>query len=183
LFEDDGPDERLLFFAVRLLSKARRKADAEAHLWRAFEKEPSLEVYKQLLQLAGNAAAGRAIAFLERRVAGRQRPAWNDGCNLLIKILMHEKQFDAAWSAVKQFGASDTMKQELARASDHKHQGEALQIYAAQVEQLANGGIYDEATKVIARMKKIRSAAEQAAYIADLKMRHGRKRNFMKLLG
>ena len=56
-------------------------------------------------------------------------------------------------------------------------------MYAAQVEQLANSGTYEEAMKVIARMGKIRSATEQAAYVADLKMRHGRKRNFMKLLG
>ena len=56
-------------------------------------------------------------------------------------------------------------------------------MYAAQVEQLATAGAYDEAAEVIARMGKIRSASEQAAYVADLKMRHGRKRNFMKLLG
>jgi hypothetical protein len=51
------------------------------------------------------------------------------------------------------------------------------------VEHLAGHSNYDEAAKVIARMEKIRSAAEQAAYVADLKVRHKRKRNFMRLLG
>jgi hypothetical protein len=183
MFEDDQPDERLLFFTVKLLSKARRKAEAEAHLWRTFEKAPSLELYKQILKFVGRAAGKRAIALLESRLAARRRPAWNDGLDLLIKILMHEKQFDMAWSTVKEFDASAYTKQELARASDQQHPSEALQVYAAQVEQLATAGIYDEAAKVIARMGKIRSTSEQAVYVADLKMRHGRKRNFMKRLG
>jgi hypothetical protein len=29
----------------------------------------------------------------------------------------------------------------------------------------------------------LRSATEQAAFVADVKARHGRKHNFMKLLG
>jgi tetratricopeptide (TPR) repeat protein len=183
VFEDNRPDERLLLFTVKLLVKARRKADAEAHLWRVFEKQPSLEVYKQIRRLGGESETKRALAQLEARMLTRQRSAWSDRADLLIKILMHEKQFDTAWSAVKKFGASVYMQQELARASDQRHPIEALEVYAAQVEQLANGGTYDEAAKVIARMEKIRSTTEQAAYIADLKVRHGRKRNFMKLLG
>jgi uncharacterized Zn finger protein len=183
LFEDDGPDERLLFFTVKLLSKAGRKADAEAHLWRAFEEEPSLDIYKQLLKLGGAAAAGRAVALMEKRATGKQRSAWNGDADLLIAILMHDKKFDLAWSAVRKVGASAHAKQELARASDRKHPSEALEVYAAEVEQLAGGARYDEAAKVIALMQKIRSAAEQAAYIAELKLRHARKRNFMKLLG
>jgi uncharacterized Zn finger protein len=183
LFEDGRLDERLLFFTVELLSKAGRKADAGAHLWRAFEKAPSHEIYKRLSNVEGNAAAERAVAFLEARLAGRQRAAWNDGTNLLINILSRDKRFDAAWSVVKRFGASVYTQLELARVSDQKHPGEALEVYAAQVEHLANGGTYDEAAKIIARMGKIRSATEQAAYIVDLKARHARKRNFMKLLG
>jgi hypothetical protein len=42
--------------------------------------------------------------------------------------------------------------------------------------------VYADAVKLIARMAKLRSTTEQAAVVADLKARHGRKRNFMKLL-
>ena len=42
---------------------------------------------------------------------------------------------------------------------------------------------YAEAAKLIARMAALRSAPEQAAYVAALKLRFDRKRNFMKLLG
>jgi len=32
-------------------------------------------------------------------------------------------------------------------------------------------------------MAKLQGATEQATFVMDLKARHGRKRNFMKLLG
>jgi hypothetical protein len=181
LFEDDDPDERLLFFTAGLLAKAGRNADANAHLWRAFEKAPSLEIYKQLLAFGGRAAADRAVAFVETRPAGRQRSAW-DG-DLLVEIMMHDQKFDVAWSTVGKVVVSVHMKRALARASEHQHSGEALEVYAAEVEEFVNDGQYDEAVKVIAHMKKIMNATEQASYVADLKLRYGRKRNLMKLLG
>jgi hypothetical protein len=182
LFEDRRPDERLLFFAVKLLTKARRKADAETHLWRAFEKAPSLDIYKQLRRIGGEPAAPRALAFLEYRLTNSKGTDWRDRPDVLVEILMHEKLFDAAWSAVRKFGASVYAKQALVEATDTKYPSEALEYYAEQVEQLANGGVYAEAAKQIARMGKLRSATEQAAFVAELKARHGRKRNFMKLL-
>ena len=36
-------DKRLVLFTAALLSKAGREREAEGHLWRAFEKAPSLE--------------------------------------------------------------------------------------------------------------------------------------------
>src|SRR5205823_5635630 len=69
-FEDDRQDERLLLFLARLLTKAGRKADADAHLWRAFQKAPSLNVYKELRNVGGEAASARALAFMESRLVG-----------------------------------------------------------------------------------------------------------------
>ena len=42
---------------------------------------------------------------------------------------------------------------------------------------------YAEAAALIARMAGLRGAAEQQAYLAGVKARFGRKRNFMALLG
>jgi hypothetical protein len=183
LFEDNRPDERLLFFAIKLLCKARRKADAEAHLWRAFEKAPSFEIYKQLVKLGGQAAGERAMTFLEAGLVDKRRPHWLDGA-LLMHILMHEKKFSAAWAAVRKHGASMHTKMELARAAEAQHPREALEVYAAQVEQLANAGSdYAEAAQLVARMAKLQSAAEQERFVADLKTRYARRRSFMKLLG
>ena len=47
------------------------------------------------------------------------------------------------------------------------------------------GGIdpsYAKAAGLVARMAELHGPAEQAAYVADLKARFGRKRDFMKLL-
>jgi hypothetical protein len=165
------------------LTKAERKADAEAQLWRAFQKAPSLHIYKELRRAGGEPAAARTLAFLESRLGDNKRQSWRDRPDLVVEILMLEKRFDAAWAVAKKFGASEHAMQSLVAASDVDFPHQALEFYAARVERFANAAAYPEAVKVIARMAKLRSAAEQATFVVDLKLRHGRKRNFMKLLG
>lgn len=186
VFEDSRPDERLVFFAVDLLSQFDRKSDAQAHLQRAFEKAPSLELYVRLRKLGGKAAGERARALLETQLGDERGTRWHSSADLLVRILMHEKLFDAAWAAVRKHGASMNVKQTLARTSETTHPRDALAVYAECVDQLANAGgnsAYAEAAALIVRMGPLRSAAEQTAYVAALKTRFGRKRNFMKLLG
>jgi hypothetical protein len=53
------------------------------------------------------------------------------------------------------------------------------------VDELANGGgnrAYQEAAGLVTRMGRLRALAEQTAYVATLKERFGRRRNFVKLL-
>ena len=185
LFEDQRPDERLVLFTVELLSKAGRKEDAEACLQRAFEKAPSLELYARLRKLRGEAARGYALKFLEASRTRRARIGWQNPADLLIRIWMHEKMFDAAWEAVRKRGASPALKEELAEESEATHPGEALEVYAQRVDQLANAGgdsAYAAAAQLVARMAKLRSRGEHVAYVLALKVRFGRRRNFMKLL-
>jgi negative regulator of replication initiation len=125
----------------------------------------------------------RALTLLESGSSNGKRMIGFDRSDLLVEILMLEKRFEAAWAAVRKFSVSVYAKEELARASDSKFPREALEFYAGKVESLANASAYDEATKLIARMAKLRSKTEQADYLADLKTRHGRKRKFMSLLG
>jgi tetratricopeptide (TPR) repeat protein len=185
VFEDQEPDERLVLFAADLLAKAGRKSDAEARLWRVFEKAPSLELYTRLRKCSGKAACERAIGLLEATLAKRTPTRWHSAGDLLIGVLMREKLFDAAWASIRRHGASTGMKETLARASEATHPREAVDVYAERVEQLAAAGgdqAYAEAKKLIARMGGLRSTAEQGAYVAAVKTRFGRKRNFMKLL-
>lgn len=186
MFEDDRPDGRLVVLAVELLLKAHRKADAETHLWRAFAGAPSLELYGRLRALGGEAARDRALKFLESRLAKPPHSWWLNPADLLIGILMREELFEAAWAATRTYSASANIKQALAKASEKTHRREAIAVYCERVEKLAKTGgnpAYAEAVELIARVAALCSAAEQAAYLADLKERHGRKRNFMKLLG
>jgi tetratricopeptide (TPR) repeat protein len=184
LFEDARPDERLVLFTTQLLSKAGRKADAEAHLQRAFEKAPTLELYKRLRKSGGEAAREHALKFLEAGQGRRQGMGWHDPAFLLIQIYIQEKMFDAAWAVVRKHPASISLAEQLAQASEATHPREALEVYTTSVERLVNSGSgYEEAVKLIARMAKLRDSKEQVTYVLELKLRHGRKRNFMKLLG
>lgn len=186
LFEDERPDERLVLFAVDLLLKAQRPADAEAHLWHAFEKAPSLRIYARLRELGGAPASARAVGCLKERLAGDPPTRWHWPADLLVSILIEEKMFEAAWATVRDHGASRSAKGALAKASEATHAREAIAVYVEQVEELANTGgnlSYEQAAALIARMADLRDRAAQATYVADIKKRHGRKRNFMKLLG
>ena len=186
MFEDGQPDQRLVSFTVELLSKAGRKVDAEALLWRTFEKAPSLELYKRLRKLGGKAALERIIAILETRSAGKERAGWYTTADLLVSILVEENMFGAAWTVAREQKVSFGVRFALADASRTMYPREALEVYAERVNQFViTGGnhSYGEAAKLIARMAALQSEAEQAAYRATLKARHGQKRNFMKLLG
>jgi tetratricopeptide (TPR) repeat protein len=186
LFEDDRPDEGLVLCAVDLLLKADRKADAQAHLWRAFDKAPTLSLYGRLRQLGGEEAARRAVALLRERIVGETSTRWHFPADLLVRVMIEEQMFDDAWDIVRDHGASRGAKEALATASETTHASQAFAVYAERVEELARTGgnpAYQEAAALISRMRSQRGAAEQAAYLAGLRERHGRKRNFMKLLG
>lgn len=184
IFEDDKPDDRLVFLAVELLNKAGRNEDAAAHLWRAFERAPSFEIYTRIGKLEG-AASRRALAILEAS-AGKQRTGfWGFPADLLVRVLIHEEMFEEAWTAVQRHGASEQVKEALVEATETTRPLDAMAFYAAKVERLAGSGSgdsYEEAVKLIRRLAKLRDPAEHAAYVADIKERFRRRRNFMKLL-
>ncbi len=190
MFEDERTDDRLLSFVVDGLVKAGRKKEAEAHLWRAFEKQPTQDLYERLQKLGGKSACERALAFLEAEVLkGRtmrgQHWGWNVPADLLIRIRISEKNFDAAWAIVRKQGASMDLTMELAKASESTHPADALKVYLPQVDALVNSGdasAYAAAAKLIERMAKLRDRGEHVAYVLELKLRHARRRNFMKLL-
>jgi tetratricopeptide (TPR) repeat protein len=186
VFEDDRPDQRLVVFTAGLLTDAGRAADAEAVLWRAFEKAPSLDLYRKLRVAGGEAARSRAVALLENRIRDEPSTRWSHAADLLVQAHEHDSAFDAAWAAVQRHGASTIVKEALARSSEATHPRQALEVYGARVETLAGHGghrSYEEAASLVARMATLRTAAEQAAWVSELKVRHRLKRNLMKLLG
>ena len=90
-----------------------------------------------------------------------------------------------AWATTRKYRVSRTVKEDLARDSEADYPREALNVYAERVDDLANGGgnrAYEEAAGLIARMGRLRAPAEQTAYVAAVKERFGRKRNFVRLL-
>jgi uncharacterized Zn finger protein len=185
-FEDGPSDARLVLFAANLLMKASRRGEAEAVLKRAFERAPDFNVYLRWREAGGEAACDQALALVERLATAQTGLSLGHPADLGVKILMHEKRFDMAWAMTRKYRVSRTVKEGLARESEAGHPREALEVYARRVDELANEGgnrAYEEAAGFIARMGHLRAPAEQTAYVAALKERFGRKRNFVKLLG
>ncbi|MGO4831378.1 hypothetical protein AB4144_03635 [Rhizobiaceae sp. 2RAB30] len=186
VFEDGKPDETLVLYAAGLLSKAGRAADAEAHLWRAFGKAPSMALYHRLAG-SSDGARDRALALLAPLAAREKPAAWGGTAELIVRILAHEKAYDQAWETARKHRLTMGVKLDLARATEATHPGQALEVYADRVRELvdvgSSQGAYEEAVKLIRHMAGLRDEGEQSAYVAALKERFGRKRNFMKLLG
>lgn len=183
---EDRPDERLVSFVADLLSNIGRVSEAETHLWRAFEKVPGLQLYARLRKLGGEAARDRAVATLEAKADSKERVGWYSRADLLVSIMIEEKMFDAAWTAARRHGASAGAMDALASASEATHRREALEVYAKRVDQFigtSGNRAYAEAAKLIARMAALQETEERTRYVAMLKERHGKKRNFVKLLG
>jgi uncharacterized Zn finger protein len=184
-FEDGPSDVRLVLFAANLLMKADRRGEAEAVLKRAFERAPDLNVYLRWREAGGEAAREQALALVERWAAAETEPSFGHPADLSVKILMHEKRFDMAWAMTRKHRVSRAVKESLARESEADHPREALNIYAERVDELANEGgnrAYEEAAGFVVRMGRLRAPVEQMAYVATLKERFGRRRNFVKLL-
>ncbi|WP_363247199.1 DUF6880 family protein [Reyranella sp.] len=187
MFEDERPDGRLVLFVVDLLAKAGRKEDAASTLWKAFEKAPSLDLYRQLRKLGGKAAGERALTYMEAKAAASRPMTGDMAVSTFILILMEEKMYDAAWTALRghpEMGPYLTGP--LAEASEKTHPQEVLAAHARNVEfHISTGGRTGakEACRLIARMARLRDPAAQAQYIATLKQRHRLKRSFMEFLG
>lgn len=186
IFDDEALNEDLVVFAVERLLKAGRKQDALAHLWRAFEKAPRLELFGRLRELGGRPARDRALAQIEAWLSGQRPSLWHSPADLLIRALMQENMLDAAWQALRRYDASRGVEISLAEASEATHPRQALAAYAGRIEELVEAGGnrgYEEAAAMVSRMAALREPPEQAAYVAGLKEQFRRRRNFMKLLG
>jgi tetratricopeptide (TPR) repeat protein len=186
MFEDGGPDEHLLLFVVSLLTKAGRTADAEVRLWQAFEKAPSFALLRELRKLGGAAARDRALELLETSLHRPAATKWYSRADFLVGVLIEEKLFDRAWATVGKHVVSIGTMDQLAGQSEATHPKDVLAVYALRVDQYAAVGgdpAYDQAAQLVARMARLQGAAAQTEFVAALKLRHARKRNFIKRLG
>lgn len=186
LFEDERLDERLYLFVAHLLGKRGRNEEAVAQLMRAFDKAPSLALHESLKSIGGAKASDAAIAKLRSLIAAGRPTAREARSDLLIEILMAEKQYEDAWVVLRERGAGARLALRLAEKSEKTHQTEVTAVYRQHVESLVRMGgnrSYEEAARTIARMADLQSAAAHAAYVDDLRIRHKAKRNFIKLLG
>jgi uncharacterized Zn finger protein len=186
---EDRPDERLLRFAASLLASAGRTSDAEALLWRAFERQPSLAAYRELAALPGSQSPiARATAFLREAAKREARPGpqMNGPAMTLFDLQMEFGGVDDAWETVQTWGVGEHRLRALADRTVESHPRLAAVTYQFLAESriaLGGAGNYDEAVALIRRRAlACGDDADQAAYVEGLRTRHKAKRTFVQRL-
>jgi uncharacterized Zn finger protein len=191
---EDNPDSRLIVFTGELYERLGRSADAEALLWREFERAPSIDFYKQMKAVLGGGSLvqDRAVAFLKSQLTepkSRSSPRWASLPDVLLRLLVAERLFDDAWEVAAKHDIRAHERMGLAEASEASHPARAWTVYADHVEDIVRSGgqrNYQEACRVIERIRELRARLGEmdahAIWLDDLALRHKAKRNFMKLL-
>jgi tetratricopeptide (TPR) repeat protein len=185
MFEDDSPDIPFVLFVGGLLTKSRRFKDAEECLWVAFEKKPSLELYKALRTCSGIDARQRATRFLKNQITLPEKKGSSESSNLLIALFLCEEMFDEAWIVVRTHGASPQLLRELAQSTEVSHPRETLDVYTSQIEELIGTGgadAYKEIGWFLERIAPLQGPSRHASYLGDLKSRYAHKRSLMRHL-
>lgn len=197
-------DPRLREFIANEYHRRGRHEDAMKLIWTTFSETPGLEAYKLLQRHASEAKAWpewreRALAEIRRRIAmarqsskGQPQHRWiqpkNDN-SMLVEILLHEDDSDAAWREAQAGGCSDRLWLRLAEAREKDHPEDAAPIYMKQAEQAIAGtsnSRYDEPVsllvKAAALMKRMDRSREFSHHLESLRVRHKARRNLLKLL-
>ena len=173
--------------AAGLMMKAGRTDEAIKLLWKAFERSPTLRLYRDLKAgLASDAVAERVLEILRAAAGTSRRGYWNERAVLLLDVLVEEGRLDEAWTCVATHWIDGERLRQLAEAGATSHPGEAIAAYERLAETLIRTGgapAYDQAVKYIRRRGEIaRDAAGHARYVADLRLRHKAKRTFIPRL-
>jgi uncharacterized Zn finger protein len=173
---EDAPNVNLVSLAAQLEAQAGRSDEALSLLWRAFERAPDLALVNHLKRLSPIDVVDRTAEILTAK------GLWA----MLFELQLAEGRLDAAWEIANRRTLGDWRLKALADASHQTHRPEARAAYERLAEssvQLGNAGAYDTAIKFIRlRGQLCDDPASQAAYVADLALRHKAKRTFIQRL-
>ena len=187
---EDRPEERLHTYAAELMIEAGRQAEAESLLWAAFERWPSLGLYRRLQGLAAvrDDCMRRALDILRPQAAAATGPGgfWSTPAVVMLEIQTAEGQMTEAWETAEAFEVGDERLKALANATAASHPQAAARAYERLVERCVGRGGNDSYDAAIALIKRRAAIGEVGAtladYLADLAVRHKMKRNFIARL-
>jgi len=182
-------DVGLRAFLLEEHQRHGRHDEAMRLAWSAFTDRAGVEAFRRLREHATRADAWpewreRAIAFV------RERASTPNGSSVFVRILLAEESADEAWREAERGGCSEDVWFELARAREREHPADAIPIYQRRIETSVASGSnrgYADAARLLERLSELfaragRGTDELALYVARLRARHARKRNFIKLL-
>lgn len=168
--------------------------------WEAYEHRPTLESYRRLQAECPvddtERWRSRCIESLHFRIADSSGDVAQDRAGqraavpqVLVEILAHEGDVDAAWQAATDHGCDDRMWLVLARARERAHPLDAIGVYErevfAQIDRKKNDA-YRAAVDLMARIERLASVAGHPERFLDVltrvRIQHKAKRNLKTLL-
>lgn len=195
-------DSRLREFLAEEYHGLKRNDEAMILMWKEFVESPGLDGFQVLKSHADRFKAwpdwrARAIEHLRTLIAGekaaskKERWAWGARADssTIVRILLWEKDHEAAWHEAQQGGCSEELWLELAGRREKQHPEDALPIYQRRIEPILdrkNNEAYREAVQKLQIVRRLMKAlgreSEFPAYLEKVRSAHKQKRNFMKLL-
>ena len=198
----ESPDPELRDFLAKEYHNRRRHGEAMELIWTAFAEAPHLANYQKLKAHAIWAGAWsrwreRALEFLrediarKRKESGKARHRWSStpDHSRLVEVYLWENKAENAWREAQEGGWSEGLWLRLAAEREEEHPEDAVPIYQHRAERLieqTNKGAYVEACEYLVKvhelMGRLGREPEFAAYLEEIRKKHRRKRNLMKLL-
>jgi uncharacterized Zn finger protein len=195
-------DSRLTDFLAEQYHRLERHNEAMALIWTEFVESPFLEEYRKLKSHADRAlewqtwrekalAHIRAVTAKETGEVRKKRFAREDAPDhsTLVRIFLWEKDVEAAWAEAMEGGCSESLWRELASKREADHPEDALPIYQRQIEPTVERKHIEAYREAVRDLKKVRDLMLRLgrmkdfdAYLAEVRIAHKAKRNFMKLL-
>jgi hypothetical protein len=196
-----SPDEKLVGFLADEHARRGDHSEATRLMWDAYAREPCLDTYGELKERAEPAgewverrehALKLLRAQLVRKVKEptRRYPGWQaPDHSELVRIFLWEGDTDAAWQEAQTGGCSAELWLQLAQRRREHNPADALQVSQTQVDptiERKNNDAYQEAIRHVREIQALLSSLgreeEFPIYVADLRARHHRKRNLVKLI-
>ena len=196
-------DEGLRTFLADAYQREGRHDEAMTLMWEAFVDHSHLHSYLNLQEQARRAGEwpfwqDKALSLIRERIADElAKPSseniWTRSLapdhSLLVEIFLHEDDVDAAWHEAETGGCSWSLWLTLAELREQNHPADAVKIYRTHVDSLlrnTGNSVYEEAVRILEKIPALLArSGEDAAFrplMTEIRARHKRKRNLMKLL-
>lgn len=163
-------------------------------LWTRFENNPAVETYQPLREYTEplgewDKRRGDALLLLRKRIA--EKPALpryrfeTPAANSLIDIYLWEDNTEAAWETAQTHGTDIEHWKRLGKQREATHPDEVLALYKKLFDKQidsSNGLSLDVLwmlEQIIRLYKTLDRKTDLDAFVADLGVRHGRKRKFI----
>lgn len=201
-FAPERQDSRLREFLADAYHARGRHQDALELIWQAFVDSPGFASYQSLKGHADRFDAWtawreKALALVRKQIktahrqvsgGGRQAPRWMPtpaDRSTLVEIFLWEGRPDLAWHEAREGGCSPALWLRLAESREKSHPQDAADLYREYISKVltqASRRAYEEAATYLGKLRALLPDAEFAPYFAELRQRHARRPNFIKIL-